>query len=122
LRNEMIKGYIDAIVLSVLHREDAYGYEISKFVHEETAGKFELKEGTLYPALKRMEANGYIEGYWDDRDTGPRRRYYRITKDGRKKLEEHKNSWMDNIRIINLFLGGESNGADHTVREPNFTS
>lgn len=60
----MMKGYIDGIVLSVLSKQDAYGYEISKMVHDETNGQFDLKEGTLYPALKRMEANGYIEGYW----------------------------------------------------------
>ncbi|MGF7047939.1 PadR family transcriptional regulator PadR [Paenibacillus sp. DS2015] len=122
MRNEMIKGYIDAIVLSILNREDAYGYEISKFVHAETAGQFELKEGTLYPALKRIEANGYIEGYWDDRDLGPRRRYYRITKDGQKKLKEYRNSWTNNIQIINTFLGGELNGTNHTILKPNFTS
>lgn len=110
MRNEMIKGYIDAIVLSVLRREDAYGYEISKIVNEETAGLLEMKEGTLYPALKRMEANKYIEGYWDERPSGPRRRYYRITKHGLKKLEESKQSWVGNLRIINLFLGGETHG------------
>lgn len=51
LRNEMIKGYIDGIVLSVLSKQDAYGYEISKTVHDETSGQFDLKEGTLYPFL-----------------------------------------------------------------------
>jgi hypothetical protein len=74
LRNEMIKGYIDGIVLSVLSKQDAYGYEISKTVHDETSGQFDLKEGTLYPALKRMVASGYIEGYWVEQLGGPRRR------------------------------------------------
>ncbi|MDN8591639.1 helix-turn-helix transcriptional regulator [Paenibacillus sp. 11B] len=51
LRNEMIKGYIDGIVLSVLSKQDAYGYEISKTVHDETSGQFDLKEGKLCPFL-----------------------------------------------------------------------
>jgi len=120
MQNEMIKGYIDAIVMSVLSRKDAYGYEISKVVQEETAGKMMIKEGTLYPALKRMEANGYIEGYWDDRDAGPRRRYYRITKSGLKRLDENRRSWAENIAIINTFLGGKQDGANVTIRQPNF--
>ncbi|OXM15661.1 PadR family transcriptional regulator [Paenibacillus herberti] len=110
MRNEMIKGYIDAIVLSVLRRNDAYGYEISKIIQEETEGLLDMKEGTLYPALKRMEANNYIEGYWDTRPSGPRRRYYRITEQGLKKLQENKQAWVGNLRIINLFLGGEARG------------
>ncbi|MFD0712803.1 PadR family transcriptional regulator [Paenibacillus sp. GCM10027626] len=101
MHNEMIKGYIDAIILSVLNRQDTYGYEISKVVQEETAGKLELKEGTMYPALKRMEAHGFIESYWDDRVSGPRRKYYRITKTGRKQLEENRRLWTENIDIIN---------------------
>lgn len=110
MHNEMMKGYVDAIVLSILQRSDAYGYEISKLVNKESAGFFEMKEGTLYPALKRMEANKYIEGYWDERPTGPRRRYYRITKQGLKRLEESRQSWRENTRVINLFLGSEPNG------------
>lgn len=122
MRNEMIKGYVDAIILSVLQHEDAYGYEISKVVNEKTAGLFEMKEGTLYPALKRMEANNYIEGYWDNRTSGPRRRYYHITKQGLKKLEESKKSWEDNLRIINLFLRSETVGQGQTVHRPHLTT
>ncbi|UUZ90962.1 PadR family transcriptional regulator [Paenibacillus sp. P25] len=118
MRNEMIKGYIDAIILSVLMDKDAYGYEITKIVNDSTAGNFELREGTLYPALKRMEANGWIEGYWDDRDTGPRRRYYRITPEGKGKLADNKQSWLNNARIINQFLGGFGDESDRSVLKP----
>jgi PadR family transcriptional regulator, regulatory protein PadR len=111
LRNEMIKGYIDGIVLSVLNKQDAYGYEISRTVNDETNGQFDLKEGTLYPALKRMEANGYIEGYWGEAINGPRRRYYRITTDGQTQLNTLRTSWTENIKIIDIFLGGDLHGS-----------
>lgn len=120
VQKEMIKGYIDAIVLSILSQSDAYGYEITKIVNKKTSGLFELKEGTLYPALKRLEANQFIEGYWADHFDGrPRRRYYRITQDGHKKLEESKNSWQKNVNIINSFLGGVFSGTSANALKPN---
>ncbi|OCT15821.1 PadR family transcriptional regulator [Paenibacillus pectinilyticus] len=117
MSNEMIKGYIDAIVLSVLEREDSYGYEITKSVHLKTEGQMELKEGTLYPALKRLEVNGHIEGYWVEKDSGPRRRYYRMTTKGSGKLKEYRRSWSDQERIINHFLKGGPYAADFSVVE-----
>ncbi|WP_426453103.1 PadR family transcriptional regulator [Paenibacillus sp. S-38] len=119
MRNEMIKGYIDAIILSILQNGDAYGYEITKIVNASTEGAFELKEGTMYPALKRLEANGFIEGYWDKRDAGPRRRYYRITEEGQGKLARNKESWVRNTQIINQFLGGLGHGQGGPLSEPN---
>jgi PadR family transcriptional regulator PadR len=110
LKNEMIKGYIDGIVLSILSQRDAYGYEISQHINQVTDGAFLLKEGTLYPALKRLEANTYIEGYWGEQEGGPRRKYYRITDEGQLRLEAIKTSWEQNTHIINIFLGGTANG------------
>nr|WP_275983993.1 helix-turn-helix transcriptional regulator [Paenibacillus hamazuiensis] len=115
----MIKGYIDAIILSVLQDKDAYGYEITKVVNQSSDGAFELKEGTLYPALKRLEASGMIEGYWDERPSGPRRRYYRITPAGKGKLKESKETWLKNAKVIHTFLGGLSYGGGRDLPEPN---
>lgn len=110
MKNEMIKGYIDGIILSILSQRDAYGYEISQYINEITYGEFQLKEGTLYPALKRLEANNYIEGYWGEQNGGPRRRYYRIIEEGQNKLKAIKSSWIKNTHIINIFLGGTTSG------------
>jgi DNA-binding PadR family transcriptional regulator len=117
LGNEMIKGYIDAIILSILEHEDSYGYEITKSVYVQTEGQMELKEGTLYPSLKRLEAHGNIEGYWLDKDSGPRRRYYRITLKGRGKLKEYRQAWSDQERIISQFLRGGLHASDLRVVE-----
>lgn len=104
MKNEMIKGYIDAIILSVLAPTDSYGYEIAKRVNERTEGALELKEGTLYPALKRLESEQLIEGYWGAEAQGPRRRYYRITDCGRQKLGQTAHEWRTLMRTIGLFL------------------
>jgi PadR family transcriptional regulator PadR len=106
MQKEMLKGYIDAIILSVLNRGDSYGFEITKTVNEKTQGHLYLKEGTLYPALKRLELNQRIEGYWGDPQVGPRRKYYKITDIGKRVLDENKSSWRENTNIINMFLGG----------------
>ena len=103
-----MKGFIDPVVLSVIARGDTYGYEIAKCVNEQTDRALELKEGTLYPALRRLEAEKFVEGYWGTETGGPRRRYYRITRAGLKELESARAIWSKNKRILGLFLGEES--------------
>jgi PadR family transcriptional regulator PadR len=105
VNGDMIKGFIDPIVLSVVARRDTYGYEMAKYVNEQTGGALELKEGTLYPALRRLEAEKLIEGYWGTETGGPRRRYYRITKPGLAALGSARSDWHKNKRILGLFLG-----------------
>jgi len=105
INRDMIKGFIDPVVLSVVSRSDTYGYEIAKYVNEKTKGALELKEGTLYPSLRRLEAEGFIEGYWGSETGGPRRRYYRITKSGLTELESSRAEWRENKRVLGLFLG-----------------
>lgn len=108
---EMIKGYIESIILSLLKTEDLYGYEISKRVRIISKDTFELKEGTLYVVLKRLENSNLVLPYWDDTESnGGRRRYYKITEKGISYLEEKKNQWLFFRNIIDMFLGGYSNG------------
>jgi hypothetical protein len=72
---ELLKGYIDIIILSMLYHEDLYGYDLGKRVKERTQNSFELKEGTLYLAFKRLEQSGLIESYWGEQGVGGRRKY-----------------------------------------------
>lgn len=109
MKSERIRGHMDAIVLSVLLCGDSYGYEIVQQVNVSTEGALQFKEGSLYPALKRLEANGFIEGYWGtDKDTGPRRRYYTITGKGKIHFEELRKEWQDEQQIVSVFLGREA--------------
>ncbi len=63
---EVLKGHIDTIILSLLLKQDLYGYELSKMARQKSLHSFDLKEGTMYLSLKRMENNGYIESYWGE--------------------------------------------------------
>lgn len=102
---EMIKGYIESIILSLLLHEDLYGYEISKRVRSISEDNFELKEGTLYVVLKRMENNSLVTAYWNDGESGGgRRRYYKITKEGINYITQKKQEWNFFKNILDTFF------------------
>ncbi|NMM61805.1 PadR family transcriptional regulator [Clostridium sp. P21] len=105
-QKELLKGYIDIIIVSVLQKKPMYGYEISKAIKEKTNDRFEMKEATLYVSLKRLEKRNYLEGYWnDDKGTGGgRRRYYRITKDGREFFKEKVSEWDLLKELLSTFM------------------
>lgn len=105
MRNESMRGYLDAIVLSILHSGDSYGYDIAQQVNNQTQGALLLKEGSLYPALKRLESGRFIEGYWGmDKDTGPRRRYYTITERGNTRFKELYEEWRAEQKLMFRFF------------------
>jgi PadR family transcriptional regulator PadR len=106
IRKEWLKGYIDLIILSLLVVEDLYGYEMAKKMKERSEGLFQLKDGTLYPALKRLEHNQYISGYWQDSEGAARRKYYRITQSGIEELTRSQEEWKQLKKILELFLEG----------------
>jgi PadR family transcriptional regulator PadR len=81
------------LVLTVLRDGELYGYEIALRIRERSGGAFAPSEGSLYPALHALEADGALEASWRDSDRGPRRRYYKITKTGLGMLEAHAEEW-----------------------------
>lgn len=102
---EVLKGYIDTIILSLLREKPLYGFEMAKKVRGKSGNEFELKEGTLYLALKRLENNGLLESFWGDESSeGGRRKYYRILQAGEERLEKKKAEWEFVKRIIDVFL------------------
>jgi len=104
---EMIKGYIESIILSLLRNEDLYGYEISKRISDMSKNTFQIKEGTLYVVLKRLENNKLVTPYWDDSESGGgRRRYYRITDEGRSYFISKANEWEFFKNILDVFYKG----------------
>lgn len=105
---EMLKGYIDVILMSLLQDKPMYGYEIAKKVREVSGGAMDLKEATLYMALKRLEKQGLLEAFWgeDESSGGGRRKYYRLLPEGQTRLEESRRSWSVFRSIIDALLGG----------------
>ena len=104
IEKELLKGYIDIIILAMLHEQDYYGYDLAKRVKEQTSGRFELKEGTLYLSFKRLEQNGWVESYWGDVSSGSKRKYYKLLPDGREHLRRRKQEWKLIKTLMDLFL------------------
>lgn len=107
VNKEVLKGHIDTIILSLLFTKDMYGYEIAKLVREKSDNQFELKEGTLYLSLKRMEKNEWISSYWgDEQGPGGRRKYYNLTAVGREGYIQKRSEWEFVKQMIDGFIGG----------------
>ncbi|MBD3922019.1 PadR family transcriptional regulator [Paenibacillus sp. PR3] len=108
INKEMLKGYIESIILSQISQEDQYGYEICKRIRDISEHTFEIKEGTLYIVLKRLENNQLVESYWNEdmESGGGRRRYYRITEAGVAYLRERKEQWDFFKSMMDMFYKG----------------
>jgi PadR family transcriptional regulator, regulatory protein PadR len=105
VNKEVLKGHIDTLILSLLHKKEMYGYELAKYVREKSKEQFELKEGTLYLSLKRLEKNKWISSYWgDENGPGGRRKYYKLTPLGEEGLETKRLEWEFVKDIIDSFL------------------
>ncbi|MGR6899480.1 PadR family transcriptional regulator [Rummeliibacillus sp. BSL5] len=103
---EIMKGSIDILLLSLIHAKDMYGYEIVKTLKENSNELYSMSEGTLYPALKRLEKKEWIESYWVQSESSARRKYYRITDDGSKVVKRKLQEWEKVNNLINVCAEG----------------
>ncbi|WP_036199874.1 PadR family transcriptional regulator [Ureibacillus sinduriensis] len=103
---EVMKGSIDILLLSLLSKVDMYGYEIVKTLKENSNNLYNMSEGTLYPALKRLEKKKLLHSYWEDSESGGRRKYYRITADGKKELSKKLKDWSQINHLIKVCSEG----------------
>jgi PadR family transcriptional regulator PadR len=92
MRREQLKGHLDLLLLSVLTREAAHGYAIIGALRDRSEGAFDLPEGTIYPALHRLEKSGLLRSYWAEQG-GRRRRLYELTAPGATALSEMRAEW-----------------------------
>jgi DNA-binding PadR family transcriptional regulator len=101
----MRKGSTEILILSLLRNRPMYGYEISQHLERKSDGYFEMKEGLLYPALHRMQQNGWLSSDWRVVD-GRRRKYYSLTPLGQKILDEQAAEWRVFLEKLHALLGG----------------
>ena len=104
INKELLKGSTTVLILSILNRKDMYGYEMIKEIDLLSKGIFSFKEGTLYPILHNLENASYIESYWDDSSSGRKRKYYKITNNGKNLLLEKKSEWKLFSETVNNVL------------------
>jgi len=102
--SRLITGTVEMLILEVISGGPNYGYEIVHNVASRSQGYFELKEGSLYPALHRLERQKLLASFWEEAD-GRRRKYYKLTAEGRKALELKKQEWTAFSSGVNSVLG-----------------
>ena len=100
-RRELLKGSTDTLLLSLLVSEPMYGYQLVKEMERRSSGYFRFKEGTLYPALHRLERDALIKSDWQPSPSGQDRRYYHVTARGRGALESMLKEWHLFTKAVN---------------------
>jgi PadR family transcriptional regulator, regulatory protein PadR len=103
---ELVKGSTSLILLQLLNEKDMYGYELVKELDKRSDHHLQVKEGTLYPALHKLENQEYIECYWEEQEKGPARKYYQITAEGKKLLQEKTNEWNRFVQVMGKVIKG----------------
>jgi PadR family transcriptional regulator, regulatory protein PadR len=93
-RVDLLQGTLDLLVLKVLGVGPNHGYGIASRIHQLSADALRVEEGSLYPALYRMEEQGLIESEWGETDTGRRAKFYRLTRKGRGAVQAELESWL----------------------------
>lgn len=101
---KLLKGTLDVMILKALSWGPMHGYAVSRWVAETTEETFEVQEGALYPALRRLEARGLVESAWTVTDTGREARVYRLTADGRDRLRADVRDWTRYVAAMSRVL------------------
>lgn len=103
-RKEILRGTLDMLILKTLSLEPLHGLGISRRIEQITDGVFQVKPGSLFPALHRMEAEGWIKGAWGESENNRKARYYVVTAAGRARLGEEKQDWSHLVLTISKVL------------------
>lgn len=93
LSREVKKGSVELLILALLEERERHGYEMAKLIDSRSRGAITIHAASLYPTLYRLEGRGIIEGRWVERAGQRRRRYYRLTTQGRRSLAAQRNTW-----------------------------
>ena len=107
LNPELLRGALEPVILEVIAGGATYGYEIAKAIEAASGGKLLAQEGTLYPALHRLEKQGVLAAEWRESAEGRKRKHYRLTPLGKKERESRRKEWRSFTRTVNEILGFE---------------
>ena len=103
-RADLLQGTLDMLILKALLGGPAHGYGIARWIEGSTDDVLRIEEGSLYPALHRLEDRGWIASFWGTSENNRKARYYRLTPKGRKQLVEQTSRWEQMVRAINRVL------------------
>ncbi len=105
---ELKKGSAELLILSLIEARPRHGYEISKLIEARSDGQLRFHVASLYPLLYRLEKRGWIKGQWVEKAGQRRRRYYKLTAEGRKVLASQRSAWESFVAAINRITGIEN--------------
>lgn len=108
-RMELMRGTLDLMILRTLLPGPSHGHAIARHIQRTTDDLLQVETGSLYPALYRLEANGWVSASWEQSEKGKRARYYRLTPQGRRQLADERSKWEAFVRAMGVLLkpGGE---------------
>ena len=95
LSRELKRGSAELLILSLLEERERHGYDLARLIDQRSSGAISFHVASLYPLLYRLETRGWIHGRWVEKAGQRRRRYYKLTAEGRKKLNEQRQTWSD---------------------------
>ena len=104
---EVKKGSAALLVLALVEERPRHGYEISKLIESRSSGALSFRVASLYPMLYRLEKRGWVEGRWVEKAGERRRRFYRLTPEGRKVLAAQRDTWREFVLAVARITGGE---------------
>jgi PadR family transcriptional regulator PadR len=105
-QNELLKGTLDMLILKTLSVQPMHGYAIAQHIERLSGGVFAIEQGSLYPALERLQTRGFVTSKWGPSPTGRRARYYTITTAGRRRLGEKVSSFDRVLAAIDAVMRG----------------
>jgi DNA-binding PadR family transcriptional regulator len=108
IRGDQLRGHLEGLILAALEDKSAHGWDIWRRLEESSGGALELKEGSVYPALYRLERQGLLAAQWEAASAerpGPRRRVYRLTAKGRRGLDSARVQWRQFVHVLSNLLG-----------------
>ncbi len=107
MSGEMLKGTLDMMILRTLVGGDAHGHTIAKVIERTSEDVLDVEQGSLYPALHRLEDRGWVSSYWGVSDNNRKAKFYKLTAVGRKQLAVETSKWKQMVRAIGLVMGEE---------------
>ena len=98
------KGVIELCILSILSKKDMYGHELSEYISQ----KIDIADGTVYPILRKLKADGFVKTYLSEESGGPPRKYYSITQTGLNEFQEDSAEWLKFAETVNKIIKGDN--------------
>lgn len=105
MNNDMLKGTLDMMILRTLLLGDAHGHTIAKIIERNSEDVLDVEQGSLYPALHRLEDRGWVSSFWGTSENNRKAKFYKLTAAGRKQLTLESSRWRQMARAIALVMG-----------------